>query len=171
MKKILSTLIIAGLFCVFTFSQTVPKFTLSKDGVKPVVLTLDASYTANQIYTKVKSWNANMVNYQSSTIRIDKENVQVKHGGYIDKAWNIRANNYDHWYEMTYTLNIEIKEGRCRVTFENTADSYKVWFNADGTVIKKFKDAKSTFEATINNLLTSLYNHIKSTPKKVEDNW
>jgi len=170
MKKVLSTLILFGISCGFTFSQA-PKVNLTKDGVKPVVLSFDASVSINQIYTKAKSWNASLVKYPKSTIRIDKENIQVKHGGYIEKAWKIRDNNFDHWYPMEYTLNIEIKDGKCRVTFATTEDGYKIWFAANGTTIKKFKDAKATFEATINALLTSLYNHIKSTPKKTEDSW
>lgn len=159
------------MFCGFASSQTAPKFTLTKDGVKPVVLTFDVSYTANQIYTRAKSWNAKLLKYPESTIRIDKENVQVKHGGYIEKAWKVRDNNFDYWYNINYTLNIEIKDARCRVTVDVPETNYKVWFNTDGTVTKKFKDSKTTFEATINNLLTSLFAHIKSEPKKAEDNW
>jgi hypothetical protein len=171
MKKICSTLIVFGIFCGLAFSQTAPKYILTKDGVKPVVLSFDASVTTNQIYTKAKSWNASMAKYPNSVVRIDKENVQVKHGGYIEKAWRIKDNNFDHWYNMEYTLNVEIKDGRCRVTFNSQETAYKVWFNANGTIIPKFKDAKATFETTINTLLTSLYTQIKSTPKKTEDNW
>lgn len=171
MKKLMFMLLIVAVCGEFSFSQTVPKFNLTKDGVAPVVLTFDASYTAYQIYNKVKSWNASLAKYPASAIRVDKENTQVKFGGHIVEAWKIRDNNYDHWYTMEYTLNVEIKDGRCRVTFETPETRYKVWFNADGTTIKKFKDSEISFETTINNLLSSLYNHIKSVPKKAEDNW
>jgi hypothetical protein len=171
MKKIFLTVVVIGIFCGSAFSQTTPKFNLTKDGIKPIVLTFDASISINQIYTKSKSWNASMAKYPISAIRINKENVQVKHGGYVEKAWKITDNKFEHWYPMEYTLNVEIKEGKCRVTFDTPETGYKVWFNADGTILKKFKDSKATFELTVNTLLTSLYNYIKSTPKKAEDNW
>lgn len=171
MKTTLFAILILGLNWGLSFSQTTPKFNLTKEGVKPVVLTFDASVSINQIYTKAKSWNANLIKFPTSAIRVDKENVQVKHSGHVVQGWKIRANNYDHWYTLEYTLNIEIKEGRCRVTFETPEDRYKVWYNANGTTIPKFKDSEATFEKTINDLLTSLYTHIKSVPKKVEDNW
>lgn len=171
MRKIVSTLLISCVFCGFIFSQTTPKFNLTKDGVAPIVLTFDTSYSANKIYTNAKSWNASLIKYPQSAIRVDKENAQLKFAGHVEQAWKIRDNNFDHWYTMEYILNIEIKDGRCRVTFETPEVRYKVWYNASGTILPKFKDSEATFETTINGLLTSLYNHIKNIPKKVEDNW
>jgi hypothetical protein len=48
---------------------------------------------------------------------------------------------------------------------------YKVWYNKDGTTISKFKDSEATFEASINELLTTLYTHIKDPKKKAVDDW
>lgn len=171
MKKIFLTLLISTIFCGFIFSQTAPKFNLTKEGIKPIILTFDAGLSANQIYTKLKSWNASMIHYPQSSIRVDKENSQLKFGGYIEKAWKIKDNNFDHWYPMEYTMNVEIKDGRCRVTFETPEVMYKVWYKADGSTVKKFIDSEATFETTINGLLTSLNTQIKGTPKKVESNW
>ncbi len=170
MKKILLLLII-GAYCGIAAAQKAPKFNLTKDGVAPVVLTFDASFTANQIYTKAKGWNTSKNKYPQASIRVDKENTQLKLAGYIEKAWKIRANNFDHWYPLDYALNIEIKDGRCRVSFETAENRYKVWYDKKGAIIPKFKDSEATFEATINELLTSLYTFIKTTPKKTEDNW
>lgn len=167
-------LIIISLFGISTFhaiAQTTPKFNLTKEGVKPVVLTFDESFTNSKIYSKLKTWNASLVKYPETGIRVDTENTQVKFAGYKDNAWKIRDNNFDHWYTMQYTLKVEIKDGRCRVTFETPETRYKVWYNADGSTIPKFKESEASFENTINVLLSSLYNHIKSVPKKADDNW
>lgn len=154
------------------FSQATPKFVLTKEGVKPVVLTFDASKTASMIFTRLKTWNAENIKYPKSTIRSEKENTQIKFGGYIEKGFKIRDNNFDHWYNLEYNLNVEIKDGRCRVNFETPESRYKVWFNQDGSVIKKFAASKASFEASINELLNSINTHIKNnTPKKTEDNW
>lgn len=159
------------MLCLGVNSQTTPKFNLTRDGVSPVVITLDASFTAYKIYEKVKSWNASLIKYPETGLRVDNPNTQVKFAGYKDNAWKIRDNNFDHWYTLQYTLNVEIKDGRCRVTFETPETRYKVWYNADGSIIPKFKESEASFETTINALLNSLVTHIKSVPKKAEDNW
>jgi hypothetical protein len=152
-------------------AQTPPKFNLTKDGISPVVLTFDVSYTASKIYSRVKAWNPSVAKFPMATVRVDNENTQVKFAGHIDEAWNIRDNNVDHWYTLEYVLNIEIKDGRCRVTVETSDTRYKVWYGPNGTIIPKFKNTEDSFEKTINTLLTSLYTGIKDPPKKVEDNW
>jgi hypothetical protein len=171
MKRILFTILNISLLCGYSFSQTPPRFNVTKDGIAPVVLTFDESFTASKIYARLKSWNASLIKYPETSIRVDKENVQVKFGGNKDEAWKIRDNEVDHWYPIQYTLNVEIKDTRCRVTFETPETRYKVWFNANGATLPKFKESEATFEKTINDLLTSLYAHIKNVPKKVEDNW
>ena len=174
MKTLLLSLIFFTVLVGFSFSQAnnpVPKFNVNKDGIKPVVLTFDASYTADKIYSKAKTWNPSVVKYPEAATRIDKTNEQLKYGGYIEQAWKINDNNFDHWYQMEYTLNIEIKDGKCRVTFESPEEKYKVWFNSDGTLIKKFSVSKASLETSINKLLTSLYTYIKDEPKKATDNW
>jgi hypothetical protein len=169
MKKLFIAFLLSLPFVAF--SQTTPKFNLTKEGVPPVVIPLDVSFTAVKIYEKVKSWNASLIKYPETGIRVDNPNIQVKFAGYKDNAWKIRDNNFDHWYTLQYTLNVEIKDGRCRVTFETPETRYKVWYNADGSIIPKFKESEASFETTINALLNSLVTHIKSVPKKVEDNW
>ena len=66
---------------------------------------------------------------------------------------------------------MEIKDTKCRVTFATPEVRYKVWYNKDGTTISKFKDSEATFEASINELLTTLYTHIKDPKKKAVDDW
>jgi hypothetical protein len=171
MKKILLFPLIAFFLGGLLYSQTPPKFTLTKDGVKPVVLNFDASFTANQIYTRIKEWVLAYYKDPKAPIRVDKENTLVKVGGYKEKGWKIRANNFDNWYVLEYTLTIEIKPAKCRVTFETPETRYKVWFNSNGTVIPKFKDSKASFEATMNEFLTTLNDQIKGAKKKPADDW
>ena len=173
MKTIFLSVFFINVWVGFCFSQiAIPaKFTVTKDGIKPVVLAFDASYTADKIYSKAKTWNPSVVKYPEAATRIDKTNEQLKYGGYIEQAWKINDNNFDHWYQMEYTLNIEIKDGKCRVSFESPEEKYKVWFNSDGTLIKKFSVSKASLETSINKLLTSLYTYIKDEPKKATDNW
>ena len=172
MKKLYLLILIVLSAGRLSFCQTQPKFNLTKDGVKPVVLNFDASFSANQIYTKTKEWITQNYKNPAEHIHIDKENSLIKIGGYKEKAWKIRANNFDYWYELQYTLTIEIKDGKCRVTFDTPDTKYKVWYNSDGSTIPKFKDAEAGFENTINEMLTSLYTYIKTPKKKPSsDDW
>jgi hypothetical protein len=173
MKKIilLLTLYISITGCVFSQAQATPKFVLTKDGVKPVVLNFSSTLSSNEIYKKVKEWVNLTYKMPKSAIRIDNENALVKVGGIKTKAWKIRTNNFDYWYDLEYTLTIDIKEAKCRVTFGTDDVRWKVWFNPDGTTVKKFKDTKATFETSINEFLTSLNNQIKGQKKVTKDDW
>lgn len=152
-------------------SQTAPKFKVTKDGVKPVVFTFDTSYHAHLIYTRVKEWIAQNNKNPKGVTRIDNENALVKFSCYKEKAWRIRNNGIDYWNELQYTLTVEIKDAKCRVNFATDDARYKVWFAKDGTLLKNFRESDATFEATINETLTSLYNHIKGVTKKTNDEW
>lgn len=169
MNKLFILIAVLGIYSVPVFSQNTPKFNLTKDGISPVVLNFDAGLTANQIYKKVKEWIA--INYKNEGIRIDNENTLVKIGAFKPKAWKIRDNNFDYWYQLEYTLNIDIKDSKCRVTLATPEDKYKIWYNKDGSTIAKFKDSEATFEASINEILTSLYKHIKEPKKVAKDDW
>jgi hypothetical protein len=171
MKKIYLISLIIISFGGSIFSQAAPAFILTKDGVKPVVLNFDASCTSNLIYSRIKEWVVATYKYPKSVTRIDTENKLVKIGSIKEKAWKIRSNNIDYWNDLEYTLTIDIKDAKCRVTFETNDVRWKVWFNKNGVLIKNFKDAKTSFEASINELLTSLNNQIKGSKKKNTDDW
>lgn len=171
MKKLylLTLLLISSMG--YGLSQTVPKFKPSKDGIKPVVLIFDTSYSANTIYTKVKEWiSANNKNPKGVT-KIDNENALIKFSCYKEKAWRVNNRGVDYWNDLQYTLTVEIKKGRCRVSYSSEDTRYKVWYNKDGSLIKNFKESESTFEATINETLTSLYKYIKGESKKTNNDW
>ena len=171
MKRIMTIILILLSFNGFIFSQSVPKFKLTKDGMKPVVITFDTSYSAHLIYTKVKEWIKSNSKHPESLIRIDNENSLVKFSFYKDKAWKLKTNGTDIWNEMQYTFTIDIKKAKCRVTFATDEVRYKVWYNKDGSLNKKFKDSEASFENTVNETLTSLNNYLKNTKKKTTDDW
>ena len=171
MKIIYLILFVILSFNGFIFSQTVPEFKLTKDGIKPVVIEFDTSYSANFIYTRVKEWIALNNKYPKSVTRIDNENSLIKFSCYKKEAWIIKKNNIDYWNEMQYTFTVEIKKSKCRITFATDEVRYKFWYNEDGTLIERFKESEATFESTVNETLTSLYNHIIRTEKTQTDDW
>lgn len=171
MKKISFVLLVILIFTGFTFSQTPPKFNVTKDGVKPVVITFDTSYTAKLIYARVKEWISLNNKSPKSVTKVDNENSLVKFSCYKEKAWHIKNAGVDLWNDLAYTLAVEMKTGKCRITFATDETRYKVWYNKDGSLNKNFKESEITFENTINETLMSLYNHIKGDKKKDKDDW
>lgn len=171
MKKIYLILFVILSFNGYIFSQTVPEFKLTKDGIKPVVIKFDTSYSASLIYTRVKEWIALNNKYPKSVTRIDNENSLIKFSCYAKEAWKIKKNNVDYWNEMQYTFMVEIKDYKCRITFASDEARYKFWYNDDGTLKEKFKESEATFNATVNETLTSLYNHIIGAEKIQTDDW
>lgn len=171
MKKICFILFVFLFSGRFTFSQTVSKFNLTKEGINPIVIEFDTSFTANIIYTRVKEWIKLNNKSPESVTRVDNENSLIKFSCYKKEAWKIKKNNLDFWNEMQYTFTVEIKKSKCRITFATDEGRYKFWYNDDGTLMEKFKDSEATFESTVNETLTSLYNHIISTEKKQTDDW
>jgi hypothetical protein len=170
MKKIHLIRLWVIFFCVPAISQTVPKFKVTKEGVKPVIIALDTSYSANLIYTRVKQWISLNNKNPYAVTKIDNVNSLIKFSCYKEKAWRIKNNGIDYWNDLQYTLAIEIKDAKCRVTFATDDNRYKVWFNKDGALIKNFKESETTFEAAINETLASLYEYIKG-QKKPKDDW
>lgn len=171
MKKIYLILVVILSFNGLIFSQKVPKFKLTKDGMKPIVVNFDTNYTANVIYTKIKEWIAENNRYPESVTRIDKENSQIKFSSFKKEAWKIRDNNYDYWNQMKYTFNVDIKDYKCRITFDTEEDRYKFWYNDDGTLKGRFKESEASFENTVNETLASLYKYIVTPQKPKTDDW
>lgn len=170
MKKLYFLITGCLLCCGLDIAQTPPKFKLTKDGIQPVVLIFGDNYDAKTIYTRVKEWISLHNQYPKSVTKVDQENQMLKFSGYKENGWRIKNNENDYWNELRYTLVVEIKDARCRVTFATEDTRYKVWFNKDGSLIKNFKVSLDTFEASVNETLASLYEHIKGVKKKA-DNW
>ena len=82
MKKIYLILFVVLSYSGFIYAQTVPEFKLTKDGIKPVVIEFDTSYSASLIYTRVKEWIALNNKYPKSVTRIDNENSLIKFSCY-----------------------------------------------------------------------------------------
>lgn len=171
MKKIYLLFIAILSFQVFGFAQKTPKFDLTKDGMKPIIVAFDTSYHDSVIYAKIKEWiSLNNKNPQSVT-RIDNKNSLVKFSCFAHDGWKSKINNVDYWNELQFTFAIEIKDARCRITFATDENRYKFWYNADGKIKDQFKESETTFENSVNKQLASLYDFMLHGPKTKKDDW
>lgn len=168
MKNILFTLCIYFLSNSI-FSQDIPQLKLTKDGVAPITIELNA-LSKSTIYDKSLMWvNENYLNTKDA-IKENIENEQLKVQGFKRKAWwykSMGLKNYNHMY---YTIHLNFKEGSFNLEyiigefFINEGISaqydYQMFFKKDGTVRKQYVDAVASLELTMNSLFISLYNYI-----------
>lgn len=171
MKKIYFIAIIIVSLNGLGFSQTAPKFDLTKDGFKPVVIQFDTSFSENLIYTRIKEWIVLNNKNPLSVTKIDNANSLIKFSCYKPQAWKTNKNGIDYWNELQFTFSVEIKKAKCRVSFASEETRYKYWYNPDGTLIERFKESETAFENTVNETLQSIYSHIVGTDKPKADDW
>jgi hypothetical protein len=171
MKKIYTLLLLIISFYGLGFSQTAPKFELTKEGFKPLVIQFDSSYSENLIYSRIKEWIVLNNKNPKSVTKIDNENSLIKFSCYKPEAWVTKKNNVDYWNALQFTFAIEIKKAKCRVSFASEETRYKYWYSEDGTLLEKFKESEVGFENTVNETLASMYSHIIGTDQTKKEDW
>lgn len=162
----LSVFLLTSLFC---FSQDIPKFELTKDGVAPIVVNID-SLNAETIYKKTLNWVQENYKNPKEVLKADIPNEKIRIDGFKKSAWYIKSLGYKVEYGMEYVFEIEFKENKIRMTYtpgESWGDTkkvgftYKNFFKDDGELKNAWKDGKPSLEDSMNELSLSLYNYIK----------
>ena len=73
-------------------------------------------------------------------------------------------------YDLEYLFQIDLKDNKVRLTFipgqlwngnQKVLYDYKSFFKNDGEIRSMYKDAKTSMEQSMNDLVFSLYNFIK----------
>ena len=159
MKKVTFSLL---LFSIFSYSQnSIEQFDMTKEGIKPIIVKLDTLKTSNIIYEKAKEWI--QINYENPNVVLkgDVKNSNLRINGYKKNAWNSKVSKQTYSFDMDYTLNIEIKEGKYRLEYvinkfvllgKDCLFNEKSFYEPNGTIIKGYIDAEEQIEKDINNL-------------------
>lgn len=158
-------------------SQDISALKLTNKGVKPITVTFD-SLSEHQIYNKTLMWIQETYLHPKDVLKENSENKKIKLEGFQQKAWwytSMGIKNYNH---MQYT--IEIKFNNNSADFNYTIGEfyiyegpkaqydYRMFFNKKGSVRKKYEDAVTSLELTMNNLLISFYNYVSGKAIQVE---
>jgi hypothetical protein len=171
MKKVF----LAAMYFVVTnvFGQEIPKFELTKDGVQPIIVSID-SFNAQTIYKKTINWVKENYKNPKEVLKADIENESVRIDGFKKNAWFYKSLGMKQEYDMEYSFSIDIKDNKIRLTFtigqfwgdnKKTAYDYTTFFKKDGELRGAYKDAKPSLEESMNELVSSLYNYIKGNKK------
>ena len=154
---------------LFCFSQDIPKFELTKAGVQPIVVNIDSSNAA-AIYKKTLNWVQETYKNPKEVLKTDIENETIRIDGLKNNACYYKSLGIKMVYDMEYSFQIDFKDNKVRLTFtpgqfwtdhKKVLYDYTSFFKNDGELRGMYKDAKTSLEQSMNDLVSSLYNYIK----------
>ena len=96
-------------------SQDLPKFELTKDGVRPIVVNID-SFSITTLYQKTLNWVQENYKNPKEVLKTNIENETIRIDGYRKNAWFYKSLGMKQEYDMEYSFLIEFKQGRIRLT-------------------------------------------------------
>ncbi|SNR79102.1 hypothetical protein SAMN06265371_11424 [Lutibacter agarilyticus] len=177
MKKQLTILL---LFLTFgtILSQDISTLKLTNTGVNPIKITFD-SLSEHQIYNKALMWIQETYIHPKDALKEKSENKKIKLEGFEQKAWWYKSMGIKNYNHMQYS--VEIYFNNTSVDFKyligefyiyegpKAQYDYRMFFNKDGSVRKKYEDAVTSLELTMNNLLVSFYNYVSGKEIQVEN--
>jgi hypothetical protein len=179
MMKKLFLLINLSFITLVLFSQDLPKLVLTDKGFEPVVYQVD-SLNASTIYKRTMDWVQITYENPKEVLKANVENEIIRLVG-LNKGVFFRTfkSGKKVSYDISYTLEINIKEGKYRFIFipnQITVNSSKVLFGIPDFFTGKldvngnsYEGCAASLESSINTFSLSLYNYILG--KKEDDKW
>jgi hypothetical protein len=170
-------------FLIFTFgtafSNHIDKLELKNTGVYPAIITLDSTYTSEIIYKRAKEW---IQSYYSNPFQVLKLDAfpNLRLNGFIENGCCYKSLGYPTCIDYSYILEIDVKEGKYRLTYTITEVSQKGkiltflpadFFKEDGTLKKIYNSAVPTINESMNELNLSLYKYIIGETVKKKNDW
>jgi len=185
MKKAFILFVLA----ILSISMYGQKLVLDELGFKPVVFVVDTTFTSSLIYQKTLNWV--QLNYKNPDIvikaKIENEYLRIeaikqKVFFRIFKEEKLKSGlimpERKVPYSLAYTLEINIKNGRYRFSFnpkEFLVDNSKVLFTLTDVVLNKqdingnnYDGCAEALQESVNSLAESLHIYIKNNNK---ENW
>ena len=167
MKKIFLPILLFT--ATVAFSQDLPKLELNRDGVQPIVVNID-SFTVQTLYKKSLNWVQENNKNPKEVLKTDIENETIRIAGLKNNACYYKSLGIKMSYDLEYLFQIDLKDNKVRLTFipgqlwngnQKVLYDYKSFFKNDGEIRSMYKDAKTSMEQSMNDLVFSLYNFIK----------
>jgi len=160
-------------------SQEIPKFSLTKEGVFPIVVKVD-SLASDQIYSRVIEWIQVTYKDPEKVLKADIKNKMIRINGYTKKGFYRLFSDGDKvFYSFDYSIEFNFKEGKYRMSFapgEIRVGTSIVHFNTLNFLDEKdrngnsYEGCKGSYEKTINDISKSIHDYILGEVDK-NDNW
>lgn len=183
MKRTFYILFSFILLSSITFAQRIPSFELTKNGVSPIVITVD-SLNANELYKRTQHWVLDYYKDQKNALKTDVENQKILVDGTKKNAWFYAGTGITIQYDVQYTLFLEFQNNRINMSFElgktwdhsegKEANSYfidyrKIW-KESGELHKIYKEAKPGIDQMMNEISYELVNYLKDYTEVAQNN-
>lgn len=151
-----------------TFAQDSIK--VSPSGLNEVVF--NSLHDDNVTYSRAISWvNATYKNPETVLVG-NVENESITIAGFTNNAWHYKSMGMQFYYNMSYKIYIQIKEGVVNFKFVDETHTLsggsarispaKDFYNKKGEYKDAYNTAKSTLEATVNSLYFSFKEKVNS---------
>jgi len=171
LKYIISFLTLILINCNL-FGQA-EKFDIQNGEIKPLVQPINGM-NSDSIYIKSNEW----INYNfrraDAVIGSSVDNKMIRFTG-INPSF---AKSYGYNYDLEFTIRIEFKENRYRLTVENlrsgnngTFANFNLgeYYKSNGQPRKAYKDFVVGIENTLDNLNLSIYDYLTGKTEKSDD--
>jgi hypothetical protein len=176
------------LFCVplIGFGQETPKFNFTPQ-IEKIVLEID-SMSQQDVYTKTLNWVQTTYVNPREVLKADIPNELIRINGYAKNVFGWETFGVMYYYDVKYTLEIEVKESRIRLSYwpnefyvassaQKCNFGYEIFFaeqkaNNKGRKAKeKLDKALIDFESNANNLVYNLYDYLLKSNDNTDDDW
>lgn len=161
-------------------AQHTPEFALTKDGVEPIVVTLD-SLNANQLYKKTINWIHETYKNPSEVIKVDIKNEKVRIEDIKKNVWFYSTPDTTFYYDVEYLFSVNFEDNKIRMSFDfgNTWNrsaqfvphsyciNYKKLWQQSGEVHPIYKETKPGIDQMMNEIALSLINYLRDDKKNL----
>ncbi len=166
-----------------TIAQQIPSFELTKNGVSPIVITVD-SLNASELYKRTQNWVHEYYKDQKNALKTDVENQKILVDGTKKNAWFYASTGVITHYDVDYTLFLEFQDKKINMSFElgktwdhtegKEANSYfidyrKIW-KESGELHKIYKEAKPGIDQMLNEISYALVNYLEDYTELAQNN-
>ncbi len=183
MKRTIYILFYFVLLSNITVAQQIPSFELTKNGVSPIVITVD-SLTASELYKRTQHWVHDYYKDQKNALKTDVENQKILVDGTKKNAWIYASAGITIQYDVEYTLFLDFQDNKINLSFElgktwdhtegKEANSYfidyrKIW-KESGELHKIYKEAKPGIDQMMNEISYALVNYLEDYTEIAQNN-
>lgn len=189
MKKLLLMIAFLG----FTFSvksqTTANNFTYNQQGLLPKFVVVDVdSMTQTELFEKTINWIKETYKNPDEVIKTTIANQKVRFEGYTQKMICVNSLGSQVCYGGTYTIEVEVKDGKYRfiptnmtysapvlgggmgnysISFDSGAD----WYNNKGEIRSMYKNVPTLVGEFLNSLNDSLFKYLSSQSDTKKEDW
>ena len=160
-------------------SSEVPRLELTPNGIEPVIYEVPGA-SPEQLYERAYNWVLDSYKDPDEVIMVKRENEEIRISGFKRNAYAFNSLGIKYYYDLTYSLELEFKEGRYRITFtpdkvfsegQTAPFAGQInWFKNNGQRRSFYRLSLETFDESINNLAYSIYDRLSSDQEK-DDDW